>query len=273
MQKTSGRKRQPPWRRKYSRKARFSERRSCEHPLVSVIIPAMNEQKTIANVIRAARQVHESCEVIVVANGCKDRTADIAAAMGAKVLKYGQALGHDVGRSIGAEAAAGQILLFTDADMAIESRHLRPFVDAVLGGTDVALNSYRGSVKRRQVHPVILAKHTLNTILGRPDLLGASLTAVPHAMNRHAAQVIGSENLSIPPLAQAMAVDSGLTVSAVHQVPVGRMNRRRGKTNGRDLLQQVVIEDHLQALQWHLSHTDSRGGYSDHGRDRDRVGR
>ncbi|MWV46859.1 glycosyltransferase [Paenibacillus sp. HJL G12] len=273
MHKPSGRKRQPQRKRKRSSTVSLLGRRSCEHPVVSVIIPAMNEQKTIGHVIKGAWQVHEACEVIVVANGCTDRTADIAETMGAKVLRFEQALGHDVGRAVGAEAASGHVLLFIDADMRMDYRHLRHFVDAVLSGTDIALNRYRGPVHKRQAHPVVLAKHTLNSMLSRSDLLGASLTAVPHAMNRRAVEVIGSEHLATPPLALAMAVHSGLKVAAVHEVPVGRMNRRRGKTSGQDLLQQVVIEDHLKALDWYLSHTDPRGGHSDLGRDRDRVGR
>ncbi len=42
--------------------------------LVSVIIPAMNEQKTIGAVVREARHVHPHTEVIVVENGSSDRT-------------------------------------------------------------------------------------------------------------------------------------------------------------------------------------------------------
>ncbi|MCJ8013902.1 glycosyltransferase [Paenibacillus sp. KQZ6P-2] len=273
MHKPSGRKRKSLRRRKRNRTISFWGRRSCEHPVVSVIIPAMNEQKTIRDVIREAWQVHESTEVIVVANGCNDRTAEIALAMGAQVLQFDQPLGHDVGRTIGAKASKGEVLLFVDADMRIKSHYLRPFVNAVLKGTDVALNSYRGPVQRRQVHPVILAKHTLNTMLKRSDLLGASLTAVPHAMSRRAADIIGISNLSIPPLAQAIAIHSNLIVSAVHHVPVGRLNRRRGKSSGQDLLQQVVIDDHLQALNWYLSHTDPRGGHNDLGRKREWAGR
>ncbi|MED5016013.1 glycosyltransferase [Paenibacillus chibensis] len=273
MRKTFGQQRQPQRKRKSSRKTRFSAFRNCEHPVVSVIIPAMNEQRMIGNVIREARKVHEACEVIVVANGCTDNTAGIANVMGAKVLRYDEPLGHDAGRSVGADASSGQVLLFIDADMRIGCSDLRPFVHAVLQGIDVALNRYRGPVRRHQVHPVILAKHTLNTMLGRPDLLGSSLTAVPHAISRKALEVIGSENLSVPPLAQAIAVHSGLKVAAVHEVSVGRLNRRRRKSSGQDLLQQVVLDDHLQALNWYFSHTDARGGHTDLGRVRDRVGR
>jgi len=253
--------------------AGFWARRTCGRPVVSVIIPAMNEERTIGRVIREAWQVHESCEVIVVANGCTDRTEEIAAAMGARVLHYEEPLGHDAGRAVGAEAASGQVLLFIDADMRIGSSHLQPFVSAVLGGIDVALNRYGGAIRRRHPHPVVLAKHTLNTFLNRPDLSGASMTSVPHAISRKAADSIETVNLSIPPLAQAIAVRAGLKVAAVHEVPVGRLNRRRRKHNGQDLLQQVVIDDHLRAMEWYLSHTDSRAGFSDLGRDRDRVGR
>ena len=85
------------------------------HPCVSVIIPAMNEAGKISAVIAEARAVHPETEVIVVANGCKDQTATVAERMGAKVLSYAEPLGHDVGRSVGAEATKGRILLLQTA--------------------------------------------------------------------------------------------------------------------------------------------------------------
>lgn len=247
--------------------------RSDAVPAVSVIIPAMNEQKTIASVVRKALRVHPSCEVIVVANGCRDRTAEAAESAGARVLRYEQPLGHDVGRSLGTQAARGQVMLYLDGDMPIEALQLRPFALAVLGGVDVALNRYNGPVRLRQAHPVVQAKHALNTLLRRADLQGASLTAVPHALSRRSVDLLGTECLSVPPLALAKAVAAGLRVEAVHEVPVGRLNRRRAKVDGIDPLQQVVLMDHIQAVNWYLSETDPRGGRSDLGRDRKRVRR
>lgn len=240
-------------------------------PLVSVIIPAMNEESTIAKVIAEARRTASRCEVIVVVNGSSDRTADIAAASGARVLVYPEPLGHDVGRSVGAGAAKGDILLFTDGDIVISAKRLFPFVKAVGNGVDVALNRYSGAVKKRRPHPVVLSKHTLNLLLGRPDLRGCSMTTVPHALSRKALETLGGEVLSCPPAAQARAVLHGLRVEAVHLVPVGRMNVIRRKRGGRDPLADIVVSDHLQAAAIMLERLGERAGYSDGSRRREMV--
>ncbi|MNS19049.1 N-glycosyltransferase [compost metagenome] len=240
-------------------------------PLVSIIIPAMNERRTIAGVMREAAGVHPRSEIIVVANGSTDGTAEIAGKHGARLLFYPDPLGHDVGRRIGAEAAKGKVLLFIDADMLIAARHLKPFVDAVLSGTDVALNDYSGPVERKDAHPVVLAKHTLNALVSRPDLKGASMTAVPHAISRRAVEIIGFPALEIPPLAQAMAVTLGLGIKLVHPVPVGRLNAPRPKIKGTDSLTSLVIGDHLEAVSWLVDKLGPRAGYGDMGRQRRRL--
>lgn len=233
-------------------------------PVLSVIIPAMNEEKTISAVVREALRICRDAEVIVIVNGSTDRTAKVAKRAGARVLTYAEALGHDGGRRVGAAAARGQVLLFTDADIAIPAEHLAPYVQAVLKGTDVALNDYHGPVTRSPVHPVVEAKHMLNSILARSDLRGASMTAIPHALSRHGLEVIGISSLEIPPLAQAKAVIGGLRVRAVHHVPVGRMNAVRiRKRSGPDPLSQVVLNDHLTAIRWITDTIGPRGGYSD----------
>ncbi|MCL6603782.1 MAG: glycosyltransferase [Paenibacillus sp.] len=240
-------------------------------PWVSVIIPAMNEARTIARVIAAARGVHPRCEVIVIANGSADGTVEIARSSGAHVVSYAEPLGHDVGRSIGAEIAKGEILLFTDGDLVLSSAELRPFVMAVSSGVDVALNDYSGPVRRSRPHPVVLSKHVLNTILHRPDLKGCSMTAVPHALSRKAFQVIGSELLSRPPVAHVYAVMEGLRVEPVHIVPVGKINAVRRKRSGKDPLQQLVIADHLEAIDMLLKRRGNRAGYTDGIRRREMV--
>lgn len=243
--------------------------RNAEDPVVSVVIPVMNERRTLAEVIRQAANVHPQCEVIVVANGSKDGSAQLARRIGARVIAYDQSLGHDVGRAIGAAEARGQVLLFVDGDIPVRASELRPFVEAIGKGVDVALNRYLGPVRKSNVHSVILSKHALNWLVGRPDLSGTSMTTIPHALSRRALERIGPEQLAVPPKAQAAAIANGLRVEAVHYVEVGARNpgkrRRRG---GGDPVEQLIVGDHLEALEHWVSLTTNRGNYEDGNRRR-----
>ncbi|UNK19761.1 glycosyltransferase [Paenibacillus sp. N3/727] len=245
--------------------------RNAENPKVSVIIPAMNERKTIAAVIHQAYQVHPETEVIVVANGSTDGTAEIAQRIGAKVICLPHALGQDVGRSVGAGEAKGEILLFTDADIVIKTRDFMPLTKAVENGVDVALNKYLGPIGKTHVHSVVLAKHALNILVSNPGLKGASLTTIPHAMSRRARDQIGTDNLAVPPKAQAIAIYKGLNVRGVHEVDVGKTNPRRGRTKGNDPLEGLIVGDHLEAIDWFISKSGVRGNRSDLTRNRESV--
>lgn len=241
-------------------------------PYVSVIIPVMNERRTIGRIVREALRVHPHAEVIVVANGSRDGSAGIAARNGAKVIEYAEPLGHDVGRSVGANAARGQVLLFIDGDMIIPAAKLKPFVHAVLqDGVDVALNDYSGPIDKPVVHSVVLAKHALNAMLGRPELNGTSMTAVPHAISRRALDTVGAEALAVPPLAHARAVKLGLNVRAVKHVNVGKLNLPRTKRERTNPLETLIVGDHLEAIEWVTQQSGARGGYQDGMRNREIV--
>ncbi len=82
---------------------------------ISVIIPARNEEATIASVVRDFRSAAGVHEVVVVDNNCTDRTAERARAEGARVVEerrpgYGSAL------RAGMAAAAGDVFVLVEAD-------------------------------------------------------------------------------------------------------------------------------------------------------------
>ena len=221
-------------------------------PHVSVIVPVMNERRTLARVLAEAFRVHPLAEVIVVCNGSADGSPAIARRSGARVIEWPQPLGHDVGRAIGAKAAAGDVLLFIDGDMDLPASVLKTFVSEVDSGADIALNHYSGPVRKRKVHGAVLAKHALNDLLGRPDLGGASLTAVPHAISRRALEMIGAELLAVPPVAHAAAIHHGLNVRLSAAVPVGRLNGKRRRKGHWRMLENLIVGDHLEAVGWWL---------------------
>lgn len=252
-------------------KPRYAPIANSPSPRVSVVIPAMNEMRTIAAVIANARRVHRDTEVIVIVNGSSDETESIARRMGAVVFTYPEALGHDVGRSIGAFYARGAVIVFIDADIVIPSRKIKPFVDAVEAGTDVALNRYRGKTTTNRAHSVVVAKHALGAVLCKSELSGSSLTTIPHAVSRKMVETIGAELLSVPPLALAASVLKGLSVRRAAYVEVGRSNPRRRLHRKEDPLTRLILGDHLEAIEWVIDHTDHRGGLTDMIRRRDRV--
>jgi len=82
----------------------------------SFIIPALNEEDLIADCIKSIkRQKKVVDEIIVVDNGSKDKTAEIAGKLGCKVVKE-EKRGISYARNKGAKLAKGDILCFIDAD-------------------------------------------------------------------------------------------------------------------------------------------------------------
>ena len=85
-------------------------------PFISVIIAALNEEAAIANVIKSVPK-NLADEIVVVDNGSKDRTTEIAAAAGGRVVKepipgYGRAFRAGL-RSISPKC---EIVVFLDGD-------------------------------------------------------------------------------------------------------------------------------------------------------------
>ncbi|WP_236692734.1 glycosyltransferase family 2 protein [Aneurinibacillus tyrosinisolvens] len=237
-------------------------------PLVSVIIPAKNESRTIVQVIRGAKSISpDMTEVIVVCNGTTDRTAALARKSGARVLVIEEAVGLDVGRAIGAKHARGDILLFIDADFTIPAALLCKYVTEVKSGSDLVLNGYSGSRTETTIHSTSQAKRLLNKMAGRPDLQGSSMTTVPHAISRRALEVIGYESLAVPPQAQVKAIIAGLKIARTDTINVAKLNKKRAAR--REEVTNLVLGDHCEAIAYLLSSQGKRGGFTDFLRKRD----
>jgi len=85
---------------------------------LSIVIPVYNGAETLPGCLQAllAQTLPaDQCEVIVVDDGSTDNTAEVARGFGVRVISQPNA-GPAAARNRGAEAAQGDILLFTDAD-------------------------------------------------------------------------------------------------------------------------------------------------------------
>lgn len=85
--------------------------------IVSVVIPAYNEEATITEVINTALTNPFVDEVIVVSDGSTDNTVMLSLNAGAKVLKLTKNYGKAKAMEKGIELAKGNIICFLDADL------------------------------------------------------------------------------------------------------------------------------------------------------------
>jgi len=82
-------------------------------PLISIIIPTLNEEENIAACL-ASTQNASHAERIVADGGSRDRTVEIALACGARVLTSPACRARQM--NAGAEAASGDLFIFLHAD-------------------------------------------------------------------------------------------------------------------------------------------------------------
>ncbi|HIQ06378.1 MAG TPA: glycosyltransferase [Anaerolineae bacterium] len=115
--------------------------------LISVVIPVYNGGAAFHQCLEAlAQSYYPHWECIVVDDGSTDGSADVAASFGYHVLHTSHSRsGPAVARNLGARAAQGEILFFTDADVALHPNSLSiaaatlsgsPQVDACFGSYD-----------------------------------------------------------------------------------------------------------------------------------------
>jgi len=95
---------------------------------VSVIVPAYNEEETIAHVVSDFLENGEYVdEVVVVDNNCRDRTAEVARTAGARVVQESSP-GYGCALRRGMDEAAGDIMVLTEADGSFKAADLKKLV-------------------------------------------------------------------------------------------------------------------------------------------------
>ncbi len=110
----------------------------------SVVIAALDEAQTIAEVVGAARRCRGVHEIIVVSDGSRDRTGVVARQAGADVIELPRNVGKAGAVMVGVERADGDVVVLLDADLiGLRPEHvdalLRPVVEA---GADMVIGVF-----------------------------------------------------------------------------------------------------------------------------------
>lgn len=138
-------------------------------PELSVVLPCLNEEATVAVCIEQVRQTLEahsiSGEIIVADNGSTDKSRGIAQGMGARVVLvenrgYGSAL---MG---GINAARGKYVVMGDADCSYDFSQIPVFLERLRSGYELVMgNRFEGAIRPG-------AMSSLHKYFGNPLLSG-----------------------------------------------------------------------------------------------------
>lgn len=131
--------------------------------MISIIIPAYNEEVTITKVIDELKEImHGAYEIIVVDDGSKDKTAQIAKSKGVKLIRHPYNKGYGASLKTGIKEAKGDWLLIIDADGTYSPKEI-PKLMKHMNEYDMIVGSRTGS----NVHIPLLrrpAKFFLNKL-------------------------------------------------------------------------------------------------------------
>jgi len=107
-----------------------------DEPLVSIIIPTYNSEKTLAKCLKSVRnQTYKNIETIIVDSYSKDNTIKIANMFGVKVLQTNwKLLGA---RYLGFIKSIGKIIVLLDSDQILEKTAIERAVNMLSRGYDM----------------------------------------------------------------------------------------------------------------------------------------
>lgn len=124
--------------------------RGSGHLEVSIVMPCLNEARTVGDCVRRAREALDRMglagEVVVADNGSHDHSVAIAAELGARVI-HASDRGYGAALKAGIESACGRYVVMGDADGSYDFADIGPFVERLRGGHDVVFgNRFRGEI-------------------------------------------------------------------------------------------------------------------------------
>jgi len=124
--------------------------------LVTVIVPAFNEARTIEQVLRRLAELELDCEILVVDDGSSDQTAEIVGGLeaeitGLRLIVHERNQGKGAAVRTGINASAGDFVMIQDADLEYDPSDIAKLLAPLLSGAaDVVYGTrFRGGGAQR----------------------------------------------------------------------------------------------------------------------------
>jgi glucosyl-3-phosphoglycerate synthase len=218
-------------------------------PRVVALVPAHDESDRIGPTVRAIADLRGVTEVVVVDDGSRDGTADLALAAGATVLRVQTRLGKGTAVEGALDRIApADVWLFADGDLGGSATALAPVLDAVLlGRADLAVAAFPpqpggglGTVKRfaAEAIGVLGGFRATQPLSGQRAMTAETLRAC-----RPLAPGFGMETaMTIDAARAGLRIEEvaapGLAHRATHRDPRGFVHRGR---QGLDIARAVAV--------------------------------
>jgi glycosyltransferase involved in cell wall biosynthesis len=110
---------------------------------VSIVIPAYNEARRLPATLHGWREflstLSSNWEIVVVDDGSRDDTTDVARAAGARALRLDQNQGKGGAVRTGMLAASGEVIAYVDADMNVAPTHLPRALEMIESGAELVV--------------------------------------------------------------------------------------------------------------------------------------
>ncbi len=176
-----------------------------------ILIPAFNEEKTIARVVGVALESNLG-PVLVVDDGSSDNTATVAEQAGATVLNLAKNLGKGGAVFEGAARLQTEVVLLIDADLTgLNPQHLKNLAQPVLGKrAEMTRGVFTGgrwaTTAAQQLTPVLNGQRAIirEKLLGVPGLR-ESRFGIEVAITEHAKRnAWRTTDVALPNVSQVM---------------------------------------------------------------------
>lgn len=114
---------------------------------VSIVVPAHNEEENIESTLTELSDCFRSAEIIVVCNGCTDRTYEIARKVkrpGIRVMNFHERIGKGGAILEGFREASGEIVGFVDADGSFGTNEIEKVIEQLEKNDAVIASKWKG---------------------------------------------------------------------------------------------------------------------------------